>query len=56
MDFTRSRGWRMMHNMHPACKSGAAIQYSHSVTPFLKMFCFEESGGDYIEASQVSQG
>lgn len=24
-----------MHNMHPALESGAAIQDSHNVTPFL---------------------
>jgi hypothetical protein len=29
----------MMHNMHPACESGAAIRHSHNVTPFLYHFC-----------------
>jgi hypothetical protein len=31
-----------MHNMHPACESGAAIQHSHNVTPFLYHFCSAE--------------
>jgi hypothetical protein len=30
----------MMHNMHPACESGAAIQHSHNVTPFLYHFAW----------------
>jgi hypothetical protein len=34
----------MMHNMHPAGESGAAIQRSHNVTPFLYHFCLAKDG------------
>jgi len=34
----------MMHDMHLALASGAAIQHSHNVTPFLHYILFGQDG------------